>query len=179
MVGRGIIRSAAVSAVCWHLAATGAAQDSVVYKCPGNLYTSTISAKEAGDKGCKQLEGGSVTVIQSPAPRRAATPAATGDAASRPPDSRVDPAEQKARDSDKRRILETELRREEERLATLKAEYNNGQPERRGDERNYQKYLDRTAAMKTDIERSESDIAALKREIGKLAAPAPASAASQ
>ena len=38
------------------------------------------------------------------------------------------------------------------------------QPERRGDERNYQKYLDRTADLKSGIARKESDIAALKRE---------------
>ena len=40
--------------------------------------------------------------------------------------------------------------------------------ERRGDEKNYQKYLDRTAELKAGIERSESDIAALKRELSKL-----------
>lgn len=143
------------------------AQDAVVYKCPGNLYTGTITPKEASDRGCKALEGGSVTVIQSPPARRAAAPKADS-GASRPADSRVDPADQRARDTDKRRILETELRREEERLADLKREYNNGQPERRGDEKNYQKYLDRTAELKSGIERSQSDVAALRRELEKL-----------
>jgi hypothetical protein len=146
---------------------TGArAQDSVVYKCPGNLYTGTITPKEANDKGCKPLEGASVTVIQSGPVRRA--PAPSVDSASRPADSRVAPADQRARDADKRRILETELQREQERLAGLKREYNDGQPERRGDEKNYQKYLDRTAALKADIERSQSDVNALQRELGKL-----------
>ena len=88
--------------------------------------------------------------------------------ASRPADQRVDPNDQKARDQDKRRILESELRREEQRLTGLRQEYNNGQPERRGDETNYQKYLDRTAELRAGIERSESDIAALKRELSKL-----------
>ena len=162
----------AVIAGWWVAAAPALAQSSIVYKCPGNLYTSDITAKEAAAKGCKTLEGAPVTVIQSTPPRKAPTPAA--DPGPRASDAKVDPADQRARDADKRRILEGELKREEERLAGLKAEYNNGQPERRGDERNYQKYLDRTAAMKTDIERSESDIAALKRELGKLAPPAPA-----
>ncbi len=151
------------------------AQDAVVYKCPGNLYTGTITPKEAADKGCKALEGGSVTVIQSAPIRRAPAPSAAP-GASRPADSRVDPADQRARDADKRRILETELRREEERLAGLKAEYNNGQPERRGDEKNYQKYLDRTAELKAGIERSESDVAALQRELGKLGGASAGSA---
>ncbi len=133
----------------------------VVYRCPGNpvLYTDTISAKEAKDKGCKVLEGAPVTVIQGYKPRAGAAPGPAG--------SRVDPADQRARDSDARRILEGELKREEDRLAEMKADYNNGQPERQGNEKNYQKYLDRVADMKAAIARKESDIAALKREIAK------------
>ncbi len=144
-----------------------AAGERTIYKCPGNLYTDTISPKEAVERSCKALEGEGVTVIPAGPVRRA--PAAGSEAP--PPrtgDSKVDPAEQKARDTDKRRILEGELRREQERLASLRAEYNNGEPERRGDERNFQKYLDRVAAMKADIERAESDVAALRRELGKL-----------
>jgi hypothetical protein len=53
-------------------------------------------------------------------------------------------------------------------LAQLQKDYNNGQPERRGEERNYQTYLDRVAAMKASITRAESDIAAIRREIAKL-----------
>ena len=170
MGGRAVlIRATALALLAGGAWTAAGAQETVVYKCPGNLYTGTITAKEAADRGCKALEGASVTVIQSqpPAPRRA--PAAAGEgSASRPADSKVDPAEQRARDSDKRRILETELRREEARLAALRLEYNNGQPERRGDEKNYQKYLDRTAELKAGIERSESDVAALRRELGKL-----------
>jgi len=50
----------------------------------------------------------------------------------------------------------------------LRQEFNNGEPERRGDERNYQKYLDRVAEMRSAIQRKEGDVAALKRELGKL-----------
>jgi hypothetical protein len=143
----------------------------VVYKCPGNVYTSDreLSAKQAADRGCKAIEGTPITVIQSrpPAPRAAsATPPTSGTA--RPPEARVDPGAQRARDNDSRRILEAELRREEERLAELRKEYNNGEPERLGNERNYQKYLDRVADLKTSIARKEGDIAAIKRELAKL-----------
>ena len=89
-------------------------------------------------------------------------------AASRAADTRVDPSAQRARDNDARRILADELRREEERLAALQKEFNNGEPERRGDERNYQRYLDRVAELKAGILRKESDIAAIKRELAKL-----------
>ena len=86
----------------------------------------------------------------------------------RPADQRVAPADQRARDSDARRILEAELRSAEERHAALQQEYNGGEPERRGDERNYQKYLDRVAEMKAALARHAGDIAAIKRELAKL-----------
>jgi SMC interacting uncharacterized protein involved in chromosome segregation len=106
-----------------------------------------------------------VTVVQGVRPRAAASVAPSG---SRPADSKVDPNDQRARDSDARRILESELRMETERLTILQKDYNNGEPERRGDERNYQKYQDRVAEMKANIARKESDIAALRRELSKL-----------
>lgn len=143
----------------------------IVYKCPGNVYTSDreLSAKQAADKGCTVIEGRPITVIQTRPPAAAGTPAgAVANSAARPAETRVDPQAQRARDSDSRRILESELRREEERLAELKREYNNGEPERLGNERNYQKYLDRVAELKTSIARKESDIAAIKRELAKL-----------
>jgi len=146
--------------------ATAAAGNSTVYRCPGPpvLYTDALTAKEAKDKNCRTIEGAPITVMQSQKPR----PVAATAPASRPGDAKVDPADQKARDSDARRILEAELKREEERLGELQKEYNNGEPERRGDERNYQKYLDRVADMKASIARKENDIAAIKRELSKL-----------
>jgi hypothetical protein len=145
------------------VAQPAASSDKQVYRCPGNpvLYTDTISAKEAKDKGCRTLEGAPITVIQSPKPR-AGTPVPVN--ATR---EKVDSAEQRARDSDARRILENELRKEEDALAAMQKDFNNGQPERRGDEKNFQKYQDRVAEMKAGIARKESDIAALKRELNK------------
>lgn len=149
-----------------------AGSGSTVYRCPGPpvLYTDALSAKEANEKGCRTIEGAPITVVQS-AKSRAAARSKTGEASSAAPrasDSRIDPAQQRSRDSDARRILEDELRKEEERLKALQREYNNGEPERRGDEKNYQRYLDRVAEMKANIDRKESDIAAIKRELGKL-----------
>jgi predicted RNase H-like nuclease (RuvC/YqgF family) len=145
------------------------ATSSIVYRCPGNVYTSNaeLNAKQAEEKGCKVLEGSPVTVIQSNRPREARAPGAGQPVPSRP-EAKVDPAEQRSRDSDARRILEAELRREEEKLAALQREYNGGEPERRGDERNYQRYLDRVSELKAGIARKESDIAALRRELAKL-----------
>jgi hypothetical protein len=150
----------------WPLQAAAQA-NTVVYRCPGPpvLYTDTISAAEAKEKGCRTIEGAPITVIQGQRPRAGAPVPAS---AARPADSKVDPAQQRARDGDARRILEGELRKEEEQLDKMRKEYNNGEPERRGDERNFQKYQDRVAEMKSAIARKESDIAAIKREISKL-----------
>lgn len=149
---------------------------SVVYRCPGNNFTNAITAKEAEARGCRPVEGGNVTVVESPKPAASRpAPAAPPQGSARTSESRVDPAAQRARDADARRILQAELLREEEELAELLKQYNNGEPERLGSERNYQKYLDRVAEMKAAITRKENDIAAIKRELGKL--PAPSSAA--
>jgi len=144
----------------------GAAQAyDVTYKCPKNVYSNTMSAQEAKAKGCTVFEGSPITVIQGPKPRSNSTPVP---AASGSGNARVDAADQRARDSDARRILEAELRREEDKLAQMKTDYNNGSPDRQGAEnRNFQKYLDRVAEMKAAITRKEGDIAALKRELQK------------
>ena len=85
--------------------------------------------------------------------------------------AKVESAEQKSRDSDARIILEAELKKAEARQAELTREYNNGEPEKRGDEaRNYQKYTDRVAELKANLARNESDIAGIRRELGRVSA---------
>ncbi len=137
----------------------------VLYRCPGNDYRNTITPREAEKLGCRKVEGAPVTVIQSTRPRTGAATTATATTAS---GVKVDPVAQRQRDSDARRILENELKTEEAKLAAMEKEYNGGQPERLGDEKNYQKYLDRVAEMRSAIERKQIDIAALRREIQKL-----------
>jgi hypothetical protein len=140
-----------------------------VYRCPGPpvLYTDGISLQEAREKGCRGIEGAPVTIVQGQKPK-ATSATSSASSASRPADQRVDPAAQRTRDADARRILSDELRREEDKLVTMQRDFNNGEPERRGDERNYQKYQDRVAEMRASILRKEADIAAIKREMAKL-----------
>ena len=140
-----------------------------VYRCPGPpvLYTDTLTLAEARERGCRSIEGTPVTVVQG-RPRAPAIAAPASAAAPRPGDTRVDPAAQRARDSDAKRILGEELRREEERLAQMQQEFNKGEPERRGDERNFQRYQERVAELRAGLARKESDIAAIRRELAKL-----------
>ncbi len=81
---------------------------------------------------------------------------------------RVDDVVQRARDDERREILGDELRIEERKLADLKKEFNNGEPERQGNERNYAKYQERVASMRDEINRTERNIEALRREIGNI-----------
>ena len=142
----------------------------VIYRC-GNEYTNSASTAKA--KGCKPMEGGNITIIQGPVPKAAAAPKA---AQSSPPKSgpRGDSAEQRARDSDARQILEAELRKAEERLAQARKAYAGGQPEKEGIEsRNHQRYLDRVAELKASVTRAESDVSGLQRELGRMGGSAP------
>ncbi len=148
------------------------AQDRI-YRC-GNEYTN--NATQAKERGCRLVEGGNVTVVQGsrPAagPAPASSPSGNGAATSPPSAPKVSSNDQKARDSDARAILESELRKAETRHADLVKEYNNGAPERNAlDLRNPQRYTERTAELKASVARSESDIAGIKREIARLPAP--------
>lgn len=160
-------------------ASSGFAQDRI-YRCSGNEYTN--NATTAAQQGCKLVEGGNLTIVTAPKARapaagggdvRIATATQSGGAVPAP--SRIDTAEQRSRDSDSRAILESELKKVEAKQTELLKEYNNGEPEKRGAEmRNNQLYIERTAEMKAQIARNDSDIAGIKREIGR-SVPASAS----
>lgn len=156
-----LLLAAAATTVAW-------AQDRI-YRC-GNEYTNNV--QQAKERGCKQVEGGNVTIVQGSRPAGAAAapaPAGGGATASPPSAPRVSNNDQKARDADARAILESELRKAEARNAELTKEYNGGAPERNAlDLRNPQRYMERTAELKANLTRSENDIAGIKREIARL-----------
>jgi len=142
-----------------------------IYRCAGaggNAPEYINNSKDAQVRNCKLVSGGNVTVVQGTPVPKAPARVATSPAPSQARDSSPD---QRARDSDSRIILESELRKSEARLAELQKEYNHGEPEKQGIEgRNYQRYLDRINDLKESIARSQSDIAGLKREISRLPA---------
>jgi phage shock protein A len=148
------------------LALGGAAQAQQIYLC-----TDASGHKELTDT----RKGANCKPLDLPAPSIAA-PAREGRAMQRLPAPaatpgnfpRVDSSEQKARDADRKAILSDELNAETKKLAELRKEFNGGEPERRGDERNYAKYQDRVASLKESIARSEQNVEALKREIANI-----------
>lgn len=162
------------SLFCATLGITTAGAQDRIYRC-GNEYTN--NANHARERGCKAVDGGNVTVLQSPPPSQrnnnsgsSGAKSSTSASATSPPNApRVDNNEQRNRDSDARAILEAELRKAQTRLTDLQKEYNNGSPERSALElRNPQGYIERTAEVKANIGRIESDIAGIQREIGRL-----------
>lgn len=146
-----------------------------IYRC-GNEYTN--NATQAKERGCKVVEGGNVTVLQSSRPAAAPSSAgggggsASSGSATAPANTpRVGVSDQRARDSDARAILESELRKAESRQAELVREYNNGMPEKSALElRNTQVYQDRLTALKASLARADSDVAGIKRELARLPA---------
>ncbi len=156
---------------------TAASAQGRIWRC-GNTYTND----EAQSHNCKVVEGGNVTVVlgtrvNAPAAQQPAPPVKVANApqsVSAPlPVQRIDSEQQRARDSEAKSILEAELKKAEARLAELQKEWNNGEPEKNGaEQRNHQKYIDRVAELKTNLSRTENDIAGLKRELGRSSAQA-------
>ena len=128
------------------------AQDKI-YRC-GNEYTNTPPPGSAGK--CTVIGPASVTIVPAVRlPQQSAAQVPRSDA-------------QRSKDADVRFILEAELRKAQARQVELLKEYNNGEPEKLGAEaRNYQKYADRVAEMKANIQRNDADIASIQREIAR------------
>ena len=122
-------------------------------------------------KGCRRMDVGPVlSVPASRVPQQRAQASNNDNRVTVSPANfpRVDRDTQRLRDNDRKRVLEDELKAEEDKLARLKSEYNNGVPERRGDERNFALYAERTQRLRDDVARAESNVSALRRELALL-----------
>ena len=146
-----------------------------VYRCEGKPVEYINNPEIAKSRGCKLMEGGNITIVQGTQPRASSSansaPRSAAAPAARSGNERVDGTAQRQRDSDARAILETELRKADERLVEARKAYANGEPEKQGIEsRNYQRYLDRVAELKAVVGRAESDVEGIRRELGRLPA---------
>lgn len=119
-------------------------------------------------KGCKLVELPHMNVVPAPAAVKKAVAPKVSSASTPSSFPKVDDATQRSRDSDRKQILIDELKTEEQKLASLKKEYNGGDVERRADERQPAQYVERVNNLKNDVARSEKNIEALKREISNL-----------
>jgi hypothetical protein len=124
--------------------------------------TYTNMKEETKGKNCSLVMREISIVPAGPMAPAARAPAASPSPAGFP---KVDPATQKSRDGARRRILEEELSTEEKALVQAKAELTEQEGIRTGDERNYQRVLDRLQRYKDEVERHEKNITALKKEL--------------
>lgn len=118
-------------------------------------------------RGCRRVDGLIATVpgtTPTPQPRASSGQPVTGVSPANFP--RVDRDVQRLRDVDRRRILEDELRVEQDRLVRLRQDFNNGTPRLQPDETAASaSYRERAQRLMEDIQRSEGSIASLKREL--------------
>jgi hypothetical protein len=153
---------------CAALVAASGAQaqgQGTVWKCmeaDGRAHYTNIK-KETEGRQCTVVTK-EVSVVSSPA-----APARSAAAERSPPGfPKVDRGTQKARDESRRRILEDELSAEEKGLVDAKAKLAAQEAVRYGDEKNYQRVLDRLKPYQDAVERHERNIEALKRELAGL-----------
>jgi hypothetical protein len=138
-----------------------------VWKCieaDGRPHYTNIK-KETEGKQCTVVTK-EVSVVPGAQPPQAGRQGGAEKSASDFP--KVDRDTQKARDASRRRILEDELATEEKGLVDAKAKLAAQEAVRYGDEKNYQRVLDRLKPFQDAVERHERNIAALKKELAGL-----------
>ncbi len=131
------------------------AQSGGTYRCVDDHGRSTYTnvKEEMTGKKCTVVSREvSVVPAGAPAPKAVIPPAAS-------PQSRA---------VDRRKILEEELSDEEKRLGEARTKLSEQESIRTGDERNYQKVLDRLKPFQDSVEQHEKNVAQLKRELSSL-----------
>jgi hypothetical protein len=123
------------------------------------IYSNTPNSPPKGATKVKCFEAPS-----KPAPT-AASPK-DSDAKGRPP--RVSEDIQRSRDNDRRRILEEELADETKQLAQAQEKLAAEEAVRTGNERNYERYLERLQPFRDAVATHERNLDAIKREIANL-----------
>ncbi len=150
--------------------APGVYAQGTVWRCTeadGRAHYTNIK-KETEGKTCQVVTREVSVVSGNPL---AAPPAATRGTGSQaavatPPGfPRVDRETQRSRDDSRRKILEDELATEEKGLVDAKTKLTEQESVRLGDEKNYQRVLDRLKPYQDAVERHERNVAALKREM--------------
>jgi hypothetical protein len=116
-------------------------------------------------KGAKKLQCFEPPPVPPPARAEAPVKAAPGDAAGAP---KVDAQTQRARDLDRRRILQQELADEEGKLSEARKTLLEQEAVRTGDERNYQRVLDRLKPYQDAVALHEKNVTSIKQELANL-----------
>ena len=164
-----VLSSAALSA---------SAAGSVLYECTDQNGGKRFTNIDSEAKGCRVLNVGPINTIAAPPPSAAVSkpqskPAASGGTGLKTTASpasfpKVDAQTQQQRDVSRRRILEQELATEQKLLEQAQRELAEQESVRNGDERNYQRVLDRLEGYQRRVKQHADNVANLKREMANL-----------
>jgi hypothetical protein len=141
----------------------GFAHADTLYRCTdaAGVITYTNQKDKGSGKQCTVMaQDKPVTTFSAPK-ARPSTPTPEGF-------PRVNSETQKDRDGDRRRILEEELQTEQEKLDEAKKKLADQEAIRTGNEKNYQRVLDRLQPYQEEVQTHEQNVEALQREIGNL-----------
>ncbi|MER2555667.1 MAG: DUF4124 domain-containing protein [Thauera sp.] len=138
-----------------------------IYKCTDANGRVTYTNDRALVRGCVRLQSDQ-PVSSVPAPAHRPTTAGPRETPQSTDFPRVSPNEQRGRDDARRQVLQQELQTEEQKLAEAEKALAEQEAIRLGDERNYQKMLDRVQPFKDKVELHKRNIEALRREISGL-----------
>ena len=138
----------------------------LIYRC-GNEYSNQKPQAVPGQPlpACTVLQGVGVTEIKSPKSvvRPIAPAPATGVV-----NQAIQP-EAVGQNQEAKAILEAEWVRAQTQRQELLAQYQNGSPPLLGGEaHNHQKYLDRVAELKRQLDRNEADLNSLQHELNRI-----------
>lgn len=114
-----------------------------------------------------------VKCFEDPSPKTGPAGARNSDSRAPNPETRGKPPRvsediQKTRDDERRRILEQELADETKQLAQAKEQLTAQEAVRSGNERNYERYLERVQPYRDAVASHERNVDAIKREIANL-----------
>lgn len=155
---------ACLTGACAALVTSAGASADTLYKCMDDSGVVLYTNQKGSARNCTILSRElPITTLAAPPPRTAQRNAPTP--ANFP---RVDGDTQRGRDNDRRKILEQEFATEQQNLDKAKKALAEGEATRLGDEKSYQKYLDRVQDLREGVALHERNIEALKRELANL-----------
>ena len=130
-----------------------------IYKCIG--ADGKVTYSNVADRSCKRLNLEPLPTVPAPKAATARTPTPANF-------PKVEENTQKSRDNDRRRILEGELSAEQKNLEQAKKDLADQEAIRNGDERNYQRVIDRLQPFKDKVSLHERNVESIESEIARL-----------
>lgn len=134
-----------------------------IFECIDESGNKRFTNIKSEAKGCKPMNLAPANVVSTPKPsaKGAQSPTPAGF-------PKVDPSTQLNRDNDRRKILEQELANEQKLLDQAKKDLSEQESTRLGNERNYQRVLERIEPYRKKVQLHESNMATIRKELSTM-----------